>query len=62
MTMEEALVIVEKQLADYKETADNYESIFPGAVSSYRDLVDAYTLAVEAMKKSLNGENESRLL
>jgi len=27
MTMEEALVIVEKQLADYKETADNYESI-----------------------------------
>ena len=55
MTMEEALVIVEKQLADYKETADNYESIFPGEVSSYRDLVDAYTLAVEAMKKSLNG-------
>jgi len=53
--MEEALVIVEKQLADYKETADNYESIFHGEVSSYRDLVDAYTLAVEAMKKSLNG-------
>lgn len=55
MTMEEALVIVEKQLADYKETSDNFESVFPGAVSSYRDLVDAYTLAVEAMKKSLNG-------
>lgn len=60
MTMEEALVIVENQRNDYKKTADNYESIFPGAVSSYRDLVDAYTLAVEAMKKSLNVENESR--
>ena len=56
MTMEEALVIVEKQLADYKETADNYEYIFPGEVSSYRDLVDAYTLAVEAMKNALENE------
>ena len=53
MTMEEALVIVEKQLADYTATADNYESIFPGAVSAFRELVDAYTLAVEAMKKAV---------
>jgi len=56
MTMEEALVIVENQRNDYKKTADNYESIFPGAVSSYRDLVDAYTLAVEAMKNALENE------
>lgn len=56
MTMEEALVIVENQCTDYKKTADNYESIFPGAVSSYRDLVDAYTLAVEAMKNAIEKE------
>ncbi len=56
MTMEEALVIVENQRTDYKKTADNYESIFPGAVSSYRDLVDAYTLAVEAMKNAIEKE------
>lgn len=56
MTMEEALVIVENQRNDYKKTADNYESIFPGAVSSYRDLVDAYTLAVEAMKNAIENE------
>lgn len=62
MTMEEALVIVEKQLADYKETSGNFESVFPGAVSAYHELIDAYTLAVEAMKKSLNGENERMFL
>lgn len=58
MTMEEALVIVEKQLADYKETSDNFESVFPGAVSAYHELIDAYTLAVEAMKKTIEEEKE----
>lgn len=53
MTMEEATAIVEKQLADYKATADNFESVFPGATSSYHDLIAAYTLAVETMKKSM---------
>ena len=56
MTMEEAIVIVEKQLADYKETSDNFESVFPGAVSAYHELVDAYTLAVEAMKKAVQDQ------
>lgn len=58
MTMEEAIVIVENQRTDYKKTADNYESIFPGAVSAYHELIDAYTLAVEAMKKTIEEEKE----
>lgn len=57
MTMEEALAIVEKQLEDYKKTSDNFESVFPGAVSAYHPLVDAYTLAVSAMKDALNTEH-----
>ena len=54
MTMEEALVIVEKQLNDYKATAESFESVFPGSVSSYRDLIDAYDHAVYAMKRVID--------
>ena len=56
MTMEEALAIIEKQLSDYKATAESYESVFPGAVSAYHDLIDAHELAVKAMKKTMEND------
>ena len=56
MTMEEALAIIEKQLSDYKATAESYESAFPGAVSAYHDLIDAHELAVKAMKKAMEDD------
>lgn len=61
MTNEEALAIISKQLADYKATSDNFETVFPGAVSAYRQLVEAYTIAEFALKKLIeeSGEEES---
>ena len=56
MTMEEALAIIEKQLSDYKATAESYESVFPGAVSAYHNLIDAHELAVKAMKKAMEDD------
>ena len=53
MTMEEAIVIIEKQLSDYKATSESFESVFPGAVSAYHDLINAHELAVKAMKKAM---------
>lgn len=58
MTNEEALAIISKQLADYRATSDNFETVFPGAASAYRQLVEAYTIAEFALKKLIeeNGE------
>lgn len=50
MTAKEALTIVEKQRDDYKATSDNFEAVFPGATSSYHDLIDAYTFAGFALR------------
>lgn len=53
MTLKEAYDIVSKQLDDYKDTSDNFESVFPGATSAYRPIVDAYTIAASAIQKEI---------
>lgn len=54
MTNEEALVIISKQLADYKATSDNFETVFPGAVSAYRPLIEAYEIAEHAIQELID--------
>lgn len=58
MNLKEAYEIVNKQLADFKNTSDNFESVFPGAVSAYRPLVEAYTIAVAAMQHMIDEHGE----
>lgn len=52
MTINDALVIIEKQRDDYKATSDNFERVFPGATSAYHELVEAYTIAVAALQRA----------
>lgn len=54
MTNEEALVIISKQLADYKATSENFETVFPGAVSAYRPLIEAYEIAEHAIQELID--------
>ena len=54
MTYEEALAIVSKQLADYRATSENFETVFPGAVSAYRPLIEAYEIAERAIQELID--------
>ena len=49
MTLKEALSIIEKQREDYATTSDNFEKVFPGAISAYRPLVKAYLTAEQSI-------------
>ena len=62
MTYKEALEIVSKQLADYKATSENFETVFPGAVSAYRPLVEAYSIAEMAIRKMIENESEGEIV
>ena len=59
MTLIEAQKLIEVKRDDCRETAENYERIFPGQKSSYRTDIVAYTIAVMAIRKMIeeNGEN-----
>lgn len=54
MTYEEALAIVSKQLSDYRATSENFETVFPGAVSAYRPLIEAYEIAEHAIQELID--------
>ena len=62
MKLIEALRIVEKQRDDFKETSDNYETVFPGAVSSFHDLVEAFTVAASAIEYLIGEYGEDHIL
>lgn len=58
MKLKEALDIVEEQLSDYRETSDNFERVFPGAVSAYRPLEQAYTIAAALIRQAIDERGE----
>lgn len=58
MKLKDAYRIVCAQLEDYKTTMENYEAVFPGALSAYRTDVEAYTVAVAAIQQMIDDHGE----
>ena len=49
MNLKTARDMLEKERSDFQTTSDNFETVFPGAVSAYRDLVQAHAVGVFAI-------------